>query len=360
MRVFTDLPRHAAQHMMELSPHIDRSALEIAVAGPALPQLRVGYELVAAERVLAESDVLAVIAFGSAAPNLVEPRYLRVGLEPISAASPLEVWRGSGPVERGRMECGTTGTIAWTSDGDYTFATIEVDEVVHGGIAGAARAAYAALGTWCHANAKRHVLRIWNYLDAINVGDGDDERYRLFCAGRAAGMDGLFAAGFPAATAIGTRNGRRTLQMYWLAARQPGLSMENPRQVSAWRYPRCHGPAAPNFARAMRAPTQSPQLYISGTAAVIGHVSHHAGDSAAQLVETLINLDSLFVSTGMGASAHFGARGAWKIYVRHADDAPLLQALLNERLGANTPVLLLQGDICRAELLVEIDGVQSV
>jgi chorismate lyase/3-hydroxybenzoate synthase len=204
------------------------------------------------------------------------------------------------------------------------------------------------------------VLRIWNYLDAINVGDGDDERYRLFCAGRAAGMDGLFADCYPAATAIGTRNGQRTLRMYWLAASHAGLPMENPRQLSAWRYPRCHGPAAPNFARAMRAPTQSPQLYISGTAAIVGHVSHHAGDSAAQFCETLTNLYSLLAGAGIDPSAHFGPRGAWKIYVRHADDAPLLRALLNDRLGANTPVIFLQGDVCRAELLVEIDGVQGV
>ncbi len=360
MRVFKDRPRYAAQHMMELSPQTDLPALEMAAAGPAVPPLRVGYETVAPEQVLAGSDVLAVIAFGSSVPALADPRYLRVGLEPISPQPPLEVWRSSGPVDRGRMECGTNGTIAWASDGDYSFAAIEVDEAAHGGIAAAASAAYTALATWRDANPTRHVLRIWNYLDAINLGDGDDERYRQFCAGRAAGMDGVFAAGYPAATAIGTRSGRRTLQMYWLAARLPGLATENPRQLSAWRYPRCHGPAAPNFARAMRAPTRLPQIYISGTAAIIGHVSHHAGDSAAQLGETLTNLDSVLASARIEASARFGAHSTWKIYLRHADDAPLLRALLSERLGANTPMLLLLGDICRAELLVEIDGVQTV
>jgi chorismate lyase/3-hydroxybenzoate synthase len=360
MQVSKDRPRHAAQHMMELSPHTDRPALEMPAAGPALPPLLVGYEPVAAERVLAATDVLAVIAFGNTAPVLADPRYLRIGLEPSSPQPPLEVWRTHGPVERGQMDCATTGTIAWACDADYSFATIEVDEAIHGGIAGAARAAYTALAAWRDANPARHVLRIWNYLDAINLGDGDDERYRQFCAGRAAGMDQLFSAGYPAATAIGTRTGRRTLQMYWLAARLPGLAAENPRQLSAWRYPRCHGPSAPNFARAMRAPTRLPQIYISGTAAIIGHVSHHAGDCAAQLAETLTNLDSLLASARIDASARFGPRSTWKIYLRHADDAPVVRALLRDRLGANTPMLLLQGDICRAELLVEIDGVQNV
>jgi chorismate lyase/3-hydroxybenzoate synthase len=360
MPIFMDRPRQAAQRIMEPSPHTDRSAHEIAFAAPALPALRVGYEHVAAERVLAETDVLAVLAFGSAAPDLADPCYLRVGLEPVFQPSPLEVWRGHGPVVRDRIECGKTGMIHSASDGDYTFATLEVDETVHGGIAGAAHAAYIALAAWCQANPARHVLRIWNYLDSINVGDGDDERYRQFCAGRAAGMDGLFSAGYPAATAIGTRNDRRKLQMYWLAARQAGLPMENPRQLSAWHYPRCHGPSAPNFARAMRAPTRTPQLYISGTAAIIGHVSHHAGDSGAQLGETVTNLDSLLASAHIDPSVRFGPRSTWKIYVRHADDASLFRALLSERLGANTPLLLLHGDICRAELLVEIDGIQTV
>lgn len=355
MRVFTDRPRNAAQHMMELSPHIDLPAPNINSAESLLPTLRVQYESVAATVALAEPDVLAVMGFGNMAPALADPRYLRVGLEPLVLPAPLEIWHGRDPVE-----CGVEGAIRWASDGDYTFAAIEVDEIAHAGIAGATRAAYAALGAWCGAHPARHVLRIWNYLDAINSGEGDEERYRLFCAGRAAGMDGLFAAGYPAATAIGLRDGRRVLQMYWLATRQPGLAMENPRQLSAWRYPRCYGPSAPSFARAMRAPTRSPQLYISGTAAIIGHVSHHAGDSTAQLAETLTNLDSLLAGAQIDAAARFGPRSAWKVYVRQAEDAPRLHTLLRERLGAATPLLLLHGEVCRAELLVEIDGVQNI
>jgi chorismate lyase/3-hydroxybenzoate synthase len=359
MRVSTDRPRNAAQRMMESLQNADRPAREIVCADAVLPTLRVRYETTSAERLLAEADVLAVIGFGSTAPALADPRYLRVGLEPLSLPTPLEVWRASAAVECGRTESELAGTIRWASDGDYTFAACEVDEIAHGGIAGAARVAYAALDAWCREQPLRHVLRIWNYLDAINCGDGDDERYRLFCAGRAAGMDGLFATGYPAATAIGTRDGRRTLQMYWLAARHAGAPMENPRQLSAWRYPRCYGPSAPNFARAMRAPTRSPQLYISGTAAIIGHASHHPGDCAAQLHETLANLDSLLASARIADDVHFGARSAWKVYVRHAGDASCMHALLRKRLGADTPLLMLQGDVCRAELLVEIDGLQN-
>jgi chorismate lyase/3-hydroxybenzoate synthase len=320
--------------------------------GRLLPSLRVSYESTALEQILAGPEVLAVVGFGSAAPAHGDPRYLRVALEPLLGPAPFEVWRGSAPVIHE-----TAGEVRWSGDGDYALGVIEVDEAARGGIAASARYAYSLLREWIAAARTPHVLRIWNYLDAINAGSGDAERYREFCHGRANGMASLFEDGFPAATAIGVRSGRRVLQVYWLAARVPGAALENPRQMSAWRYPREHGPSAPTFARAMRAPTHSPQLYISGTAAIVGHVSHHHDDLPAQLDETLTNFASLLEAAGVPARAHFGSHSVLKVYVRNDADAGAVVARLRERLPASTPVLLLHGDICRRELLIEIDGI---
>ena len=80
---------------------------------------------------------------------------------------------------------------------------------------------------------KPHFLRLWNYLVAINAGDGDAERYRLFCQGRARGMAEGGLSQYPAASAIGRQDGVRVLQVYGLAARHHGTAVENPRQVSA-------------------------------------------------------------------------------------------------------------------------------
>ena len=320
--------------------------------GRLLPSMRVSYESTALEQILAGSEVLAVIGFGSSAPAHADPRYLRVALEPLLGPAPFEVWRGSAPVVHE-----TAGEVRSSSDGDYAFGVIEVDEEVRGGIAESARYAYSLVREWIAASRTPHVLRMWNYLDAINSGSGDAERYRQFCRGRADGMARVFEHGFPAATAIGVRNGRRMLQVYWLAARVRGAVLENPRQMSAWRYPREHGPSAPTFARAMRAPTHSPQLYISGTAAIVGHVSHHHDDLPAQLDETLTNFASLLEAAGVPARAHFGSHSVLKGYVRNDADAGAVVARLRERLPASTPVLLLHGDICRRELLIEIDGI---
>src|SRR3546814_12443298 len=93
--------------------------------------------------------------------------------------------------------------------------------------------------------------------DAITFGDGDAERYREFCVGRARGLGDFDTHALPAATAIGRCDDARVVQVYWLAARTPGMPVENPRQVSAYRYPRQYGPQQPSFARAMLPPPGS-------------------------------------------------------------------------------------------------------
>lgn len=335
-----------------LSNSADRLNAQRSASARLLPALRVGYESAALDQILSATDVLAVVGFGSGAPAHADPRYLRVALEPVLAPAPFEVWRGAAPVIHS-----VAGDVRWSSDGDYGFGVIELDEAAHGGIADSARHAYRRLREWIAESPTPHVLRMWNYFDAINAGADDAERYREFCRGRADGMRSLFEQGFPAATAIGARSGRRVFQVYWLAARARGAALENPRQTSAWRYPRQYGPSAPTFARAMRAPTRRPQLYISGTAAIVGHVSHHRDDLPAQLDETLANFASLLEAAGVPPAAHFGTHSVLKGYVRN--DAAAAAARLRERLPAATPLLLLHGDICRRELLIEIDGIRT-
>jgi chorismate lyase/3-hydroxybenzoate synthase len=340
---------------ISLSDDLAQSAAA-TVAEAALPRLSVRYSHEPLAALLADARVLAVIGFGAAAPaGDGDARYRRIPLEPVAAPAPFEVWRGSGIVRRQR-----DGAVAWSEDGDYACASVEVDEAAHGGLAATAQHAYHLLADWLTRASMPHVLRIWNYLDAINDGDGDAERYRQFCSGRARGMDGTFAAGFPAATAIGVRDGARVLRVYWIAARRAGRALENPRQVSAWRYPRQYGPNAPTFARAMRAPTERAQLYISGTAAIVGHASHHRDDFAAQVEETLANFTSLLDAAGCAPENRFGPGCTLKVYVRRAADAERAAAVLAAQLPPATPQLILHGDICRRELLIEIDGLQAL
>lgn len=311
------------------------------------PAPAVSYRLASCPEALAEPGTLAVFGFGAGAPHHDDPRWVNVPLEGLEAPTPLEVWRIDGTVVHGRE-----GALRWSAGDGWLFAAVELDERELDGIRGAAASAYDMLGRFVTSRPERHVLRLWNYLGGINDGEGDAERYKLFCEGRGEGMAPWFTNGYPAATAIGHRAETHRMLVYLLACEHAGERVENPRQVSAWRYPRRYGKTSPSFARAVMLPGGD-ALAISGTAAVVGHQSAHENDPDAQLEETLVNLEALLATAGMPAG--FDSRSPLKAYVRQAGDAPGIIDRLNQRLPG-VPVLALQGDVCRSELLVEIDG----
>ncbi len=339
-------------------------SLQAASPKSSSPQLDVNYVAATSPAALLRDDtVLAVLGFGNDAPQLEDARYLRVPLQPHGAA-PFEVWRSNAPVSHGRE-----GEIAWATDGMMMFGVIEVAEGDDttgsaSGLRDAAEHAYAALTRFVRASATPHLLRIWNYLDAITQGDGDAERYRQFCIGRARGLGDLDASLLPAATAIGRCDDARVLQIYWLAGATPGTPVENPRQVSAYRYPRAYGPQPPSFARAMLPPTgQGMPLLLSGTASVVGHASQHADALMAQLDETFANFDSLIAAARQrqpALPAVFGPGTRLKLYVRDRGDLPLVAESMRQRFGDRVPHLVVHAAICRRELCVEIDGVHGV
>ena len=206
-----------------------------------------------------------------------------------------------------------------------------------------------------------HLLRVWNYFGAINTGDGDDESYRRFCIGRARAIPAEPTTGFAAATAIGIPGEAAELHLSWLAARRRGVPIENPRQVSAWEYPRDYGPVAPGFSRAMLIEwNEPPLLLVSGTASVVGHESRH-DECLAQLDEALVNLDHVIARAAarLGTSSRAGAGTVLRVYLRDPLDAAAVSARLLERFGASMPFMLLHGDICRRELLVELEAVHA-
>jgi len=192
-----------------------------------------------------------------------------------------------------------------------------------------------------------YFVRVWNFVGGINDADGH-ERYQLFCAGR---HDAFVSAGYhhdvdlPSASAVGTRG--RGLITYFLAARDAGVQVENPRQVAAYNYPPQYGPKSPSFSRAT---VWRDTVFVSGTSSVLGHETVHVGDVEAQLDETLRNIEAVLARTDRTLKNVVAA----KTYVRNAADYDVIA----RRLGNVFPVnLFLEADICRKELLLEIECV---
>jgi chorismate lyase / 3-hydroxybenzoate synthase len=190
-----------------------------------------------------------------------------------------------------------------------------------------------------------YFVRMWNFVGSINDVE-ERERYQLFCAGR---HDAFIAAGYhhdvdlPSASAVGMPG--RGLITYFLAARDAGVQVENPRQVAAYNYPPQYGPKSPSFSRAT---VWRDTVFVSGTSSVVGHETVHVGDVEAQLEETVRNIEAVLSRTGRS----LGNVVAAKTYVRNAGD----YGVIASRLASVFPVnLFLEADICRKDLLLEIE-----
>ena len=272
-----------------------------------------------------------------------------------------EVWRADGPLQQGHSE-----GIHWRRSGDVLYGVIELSENDCAAardtapLQSASRLVYERLFALLRAQGTPHLWRVWNYLAQINGESQGLERYRQFNLGRyEAFVQAQRETGgqVPAACAIGVEDG--PLSVAFLAGNSPVVPLENPRQVSAWRYPTQYGPQAPTFSRAALAyPRGQEVLFISGTASIVGHETVHAGDVAAQCRETVRNLESVVAEANRQARSArpFSLAGlSHRAYVRHASDAETVRRTLQPLLGG-APLVCVQADICRADLLVEVES----
>lgn len=276
------------------------------------------------------------------------------------AGAMADVWHASE-----HIESGTTGAVRWRCDGHWMLGAIDIDEATDSaGLTALAQRAYRDLFASLKQTGCAHLLRVWNYLPQINADGGGMERYRQFNAGRQqAFVDAGEAAfeGAPAACALGIHQG--ALCIRFLAGRVAPLPVENPRQISAYRYPPTYGPRSPTFSRAALAEIGGGDvaLFISGTASIIGHETVHLGDVLAQTGETLRNLSAVIEAANARATSHFDLAALdCVVYVRNVADAPIVRRVLEEALGAQahtvSHAVYLEADICRQDLLVEIEA----
>jgi hypothetical protein len=211
--------------------------------------------------------------------------------------------------------------------------------------------------------AGRHLYRIWNYVPQINAQAQGLENYRRFCRGRSLAFEQHFGRDFrfrlPAASAVGSVAG--PLAVGFLAGSVEPRHFENPRQVPAFEYPRAYGPRPPSFSRATAVAVEGGRrIFVSGTAAIRGHASIAADDLERQLACAVENLRLMGEATGAGRD--LGAPGRWrrgfKVYLRRPADLDLVKHRLElELLRTEDRVSYLQADICRADLLLEIEAV---
>lgn len=316
----------------------------------------------------ASGTVLAEIRYGASKARHTAASHPVIELDlPLLAGSPVtERWTTSAPVHYLDTACLGMGGMRLAMNGDVLFGHLPAIESPGDSLDALVYRSYRAILGETRALGYPHLLRLWNYFPGINRAEAGLERYQQFCLGRYRAFAELspdFRRHLPAATAIGTRSG--PVQIYFLAGKTHGLHIENPRQVSAYKYPPLYGPRSPSFARATLYGSGCEQrLFIAGTSSIVGHASRHPGDPYRQAVETLGNIETVIATArslrdGAGRPIGLTARetqALLKVYVRQPEDFPAVQWAFDEHLRFPARCLYLSGAICRANLLVEAEA----
>jgi enamine deaminase RidA (YjgF/YER057c/UK114 family) len=282
------------------------------------------------------------------------------------ARETLEVWRAGG-----HAQPGSHGRVRYARGGDLLFGSLALHEAELSIPPGsgprapleiatdlAYRDIYAALA----AVGNPQLVRVWNYIPDINLDSHGLERYRQFNTARheaSLACGRAVTGGVPAASALGAATGS-PLTIYFLASSRVPAFIENPRQVSAYRYPTQYGPRSPAFSRGtVLGEGSEATLFVSGTASIVGHRTLHAGDPAAQTRETLTNIEALLEEAARRSliEALRLETLAYKVYVRDPKDLPVIRAEVESAVGRGAALLYLKADVCRRDLSVEIEAV---
>ena len=295
--------------------------------------------------------VLGTIALAGTAPA-----DLALGLPGLDGRGVREVWRSTAPVRRVGV-AGLDLAVAGTGADTVCFGMIRQPLAEAGAsgpapggpaLATAAYAAYAGMLAASREAGCPNLLRIANFIPDITRIEHGEERYRSFNAGRRLALVelGYDPVQAPAACGLGCRGD--ALLVWFLAGAAPGCNIDNPRQVSPLLYPDRYGVHRPVFARATVA---AGLLMVSGTASIVGHASLHEGDVSLQADETIRNLDALLAQAGGLPRDAL----TLKLYLRHARDRDVVVRRLRDA-GFTPPVAILQSEICRPELDLEIEA----
>ena len=218
------------------------------------------------------------------------------------------------------------------------------------------------------------LVRSWNFIPRINAYDKNElENYQAFCKGRARAFErfDIKSSQMSAATGIGSHTSG--IAGYIVASKSKAFAnIENSLQIPAYKYPRKYGPKSPSFARGtvlrcnspLKSSSNATILFLSGTSSIRNHETLWAGDIRRQTNTTIENIAHLVSEENLRGNNIFYPKlslhdfSHFKIYFRRYSDRDEIEHILVSDWGISLSKLVFMNvDICRADLLVEIEGV---
>ena len=223
------------------------------------------------------------------------------------------------------------------------------------------------------------VIRTWFYLGGIVEDDGPVQRYKeLNRAGPTSSaifISSTVAARRTASNAAGLsgehghRHGRprHRAQRHRFGFRSQRHSGRAAGKSAADGGLRLRGlptaPRAPSFpGRWSSRAAPIPRSSFPARRASPHSQTRHPGDAAKQTEETLDNIAALIAEENLarhglpGLGTSLASLGFARVYIKRPEDYPAVRAVCEKRLGT-LPTIYAIADVCRPELLVEIEGV---
>jgi hypothetical protein len=212
------------------------------------------------------------------------------------------------------------------------------------------------------------IVRQWNYLEDILGFDGEKQHYQEFNNVRSAFYGNAFEeVGYPAATGIGMNRGGVIIEFVAVKSSHAFTApVDNPGQVAAHNYSNnvlvgndCVLKTTPKFERARFLEIfGKKQIFISGTASIVGEQTVGIGNPAEQTEVTIRNIQRLYsdeVLERISKKKLNPKYGHARVYIKNRKDFPVIKKTFKTHFG-NLPVVYIIADICRESLLVEIEG----
>jgi len=219
------------------------------------------------------------------------------------------------------------------------------------------------------------IVRQWNYVDGIvnssSVNGGMMQHYQIFNEVRNSYYSQYRKLGsFPAATGIGMNSNKIGLDCYAIAKTSAiqVIPVSNPNQQESYQYGQevlVGDPVIrkqpPQFERAILIKSGPiSKLIISGTASIIGENTIGIGDVNLQTRITIENIEALSSQNNLqthclDASEYPDKYSHLRVYVKNRSDIKVVRELCIKHFG-DIPSTFVQADICRDNLLVEIEA----
>ncbi len=223
------------------------------------------------------------------------------------------------------------------------------------------------------------ILRTWLYQGHIVLAEGSSQRYKELNHARSDFFEGTeflqsllpdipHGTIYPASTGIGADDMDVTMACIAIKTNRNeviAVPLENPVQTPAFDYGTVYSPKSPKFSRAMALSYDDTcTVFISGTASITESETVFIGDPEGQTNQTLDNIAELFTTSNLSRHGIEGFGGelsdmiSARVYVKRPEYYEKIRMICEQRLGG-TPMVFTYADVCRDDLLVEIEGIAS-